>query len=70
MFFDFFWFLTVLIKRIEKTKNRMKFDLEITIKVIDSKYIEIFPQLSQQIPNGKKWNLLPKKLDLLLSVLE
>ena len=35
-------FLTVLKKRIEKTKNRVKFDLEATIKIIDFKYMDIF----------------------------
>ena len=37
--FNFFLFLIALMKRIEKPKNRMKFDLEIAIRVIDSKHV-------------------------------
>ena len=36
-----FLFLTVSMKRIEKTKNRVKSDLEVTIKAIDSKHMEM-----------------------------
>ena len=54
----FFLFLTLLIKRIEKTKNRVKNDLETAIKVTDSKHVEFFLPLNRPIPNGKKWNLL------------
>ena len=41
MFCNPFLFLTVLVKRIEETKNRVKSDLEATIKTIDSKHAEI-----------------------------
>ena len=34
------FFFIVLIKRIGKTKNRMKSDLETTIKIIDSKQVK------------------------------
>ena len=37
-----FLLLIVLMKRIEKTKNRMKSDLEIVIKIIDFKHSEFF----------------------------
>ena len=40
--FCFVLFLIVLIKRIKKTKNHVKSDLEIAIKFIDSKHVEIF----------------------------
>ena len=40
-----FLFLTILIKRIEKTKNRVKSDLEIAIKIIVSRF-ELRIQLS------------------------
>ena len=36
-----FVFLIVLMKRIEKTKNRVKSNLEVTINAIDSKHIKI-----------------------------
>ena len=52
--FTFFLFLTVLIKRIEKTKNRMKSDLETAIKIIDSKYVEIFFAIESADSKRKK----------------
>ena len=39
--FNLFLFLTVSVKRIEETKNRVKSDLEATIKATDSKHAEI-----------------------------
>ena len=36
---NLFLFLIVSVKRIEKTKNRVKSDLEATIKTIDSKHV-------------------------------
>ena len=41
MFCDLFLFLTVLMKRIEETKNRVKSNLEVTIRAIDSKPVEV-----------------------------
>ena len=41
VFCNLFLFLIVSVKRIEETKNRVKFDLEVTIKAIDSKHAEI-----------------------------
>ena len=41
VFCNLFLFLIVPVKRIEKTKNRVKSDLEVTIKAIDSKHAEI-----------------------------
>ena len=54
VFFNLFLFLTVLIKRIEKIKNRMKSDLEATIKAIDSKYMEIFSVIESADSKRKK----------------
>ena len=56
--FQFFSVLTVSVKRIEKTKNRVKSDLEATIKAIDSKHMEIFSAIESADSNRKKWNLL------------
>ena len=38
---NLFLFLTVSVKRIEETKNRVKSDLEATIKATDSKHAEV-----------------------------
>ena len=54
MFFNLFLFLTVLIKRIEKTKNRVKSDLEVTIKAIDSKHVEMFSAIESADSKRKK----------------
>ena len=51
-----FWF--ILMKRIEKTKNRVKSDLEVTIKAIDSKHVEIFSAIESANSKRKKMNLL------------
>ena len=40
--------------RIEKTKNRMKSDLEATIKAIDSKYIKVFSAIESADSKRKK----------------
>ena len=52
--FNFFSILTVSVKRIEKTKNRVKSDLEATIKAIDSKYVEIFSAIESADSKRKK----------------
>ena len=54
MVFNSFSFLvlTVSVKRIEKTKNRVKSDLEATIKATDSKHVEV---LSAIEPADSKW---------------
>ena len=41
MFCNLFLFLIVSVKRIEETKNRVKSDLEATIKATDSKHAEV-----------------------------
>ena len=42
------------VKRIEKTKNRVKSDLETVIKTIDSKHVEIFPAIESADSIRKK----------------
>ena len=51
LFFDF-WF--VLILRIKKTKNRVKSDLEATIKATDSKHMEVFSAIESVDSKRKK----------------
>ena len=53
-FFDS-WFALIL--RIEKTKNRVKSDLEATIKAIDSKHMEIFSAIESADSKRKKMEL-------------
>ena len=53
-FLIFFLYLIVSIKRIEKTKNRVKSDLEITIKAIDSKHVEILSAIESADSKRKK----------------
>ena len=43
--------------RIEKTKNRVKSDLEVTIKATDSKYMEIFSAIESADSKRKKMEL-------------
>ena len=54
MFCNLFLFLTVSVKRIEKTKNRVKSDLEVTIKAIDSKHMGIFSAIESADSKRKK----------------
>ena len=42
----------------------MKSDLEVTIKAIDSKHMEVFPQSNRRIPSGKKWSLAVQHIGL------
>ena len=57
MFCNPFLFLTVLVKRIEKTKNHVKSDLEATIKATDSKHAEIVTAIDLADSKKKRWNL-------------
>ena len=41
-------------KRIEKTKNRVKSDLKVTIKAIDSKHVEVFSAIESVDSKRKK----------------
>ena len=59
-----FLFLTVSVKRIEKTKNRVKFDLEATIKAIDSKYVEILSVIESADSKRKKMELAVQHIGL------
>ena len=54
--------MTVLIKRIEKTKNRVKSDLEVTIKATDSKYIEKNSAIESADSKRKKMESVVKKV--------
>ena len=54
---NLFLFLTVSVKRIEKTKNRVKSDLEATIKAIDSKHAEIVTAIDLADSKRKKMEL-------------
>ena len=62
VFFNSSLFLTVLIKRIEKTKNRVKSDLEVTIKTIDFKHMEIFSAIESADSKRKKKEFVAKKV--------
>ena len=55
--FQFFSVLTVSVKRIEKTKNRVKSDLEVTIKTTDSKHVEILSAIESADSKRKKMEL-------------
>ena len=57
-----FLFLTVLVKRIEKTKNRVKSDLEATIKATDSKHTEFFSAIESADSKRKKMEFIAKKV--------
>ena len=57
-------FLTVSIKRIEKTKNRVKYDLEATIRAIDSKHMEVFPAIESVDFKRKKLELAAQYIGL------
>ena len=50
----FYFFDCFLVKRIEKTKNRVKFDLETAIKIIDSKHVEILFAIESAHSEQKK----------------
>ena len=54
MYYDLFSFLTISVKRIEEIKNRMKSDLEVTIKTIDSKHAEIVTAIDLADSKKKK----------------
>ena len=58
VFCNLFLFLTVSVKRIEKTKNRVKSDLEATIKAIDSKHAEVVTAIDLADSKKKRWNLI------------
>ena len=62
--FNSFLFLIVSVKRIEKTKNRVKSDLEATIKAIDSKYMEIFSATESADSKRKKMELAVQHIGL------
>ena len=49
-------------KRIEKTKNRLKYDLEVTIKTIDSKHMEVFSTIESADSKRKKIKFITKKV--------
>ena len=59
-----FLFLTVLMKRIEKTKNRVKSDLETTIKATDSKHMEVFSAIESADSKRKKMELAAQHIGL------
>ena len=54
VFCNLFLFLIVSVKRIEKIKNRVKSDLEVTIKAIDSKHAEIVTAIDLADSKKKK----------------
>ena len=56
--------MTVLVKRIEKTKNRVKSDLEVTIKAIDSKHVEILSAIESADFKGEKMELAAQHIGL------
>ena len=62
MFCNLFLFLTVSVKRIEKTKNRVKSDLEVTIKATDSKHMEIFSAIESADSKRKETKSVAKKI--------
>ena len=64
MVFNSFLFLIVLIKRIEKTKNRVKSDLEVTIKATDSKYMEVFSAIESADFKRKKMEFAVQHIGL------
>ena len=62
VFFNSFLFLIVLIKRIEKTKNRVKSDLEATIKATNFKHMEVFSAIESADSKRKKMESVVKKI--------
>ena len=48
--------------RIEKTKNRVKFDLEITIKTIDSKHVKVISVIETADSKRKKMESLVQRI--------
>ena len=54
MFYNLFFFLIVSVKRIEEIKNRVKSDLEVIIKTIDSKHAEIVTAIDLADSKRKK----------------
>ena len=52
--FNFYLFLIISVKRIKKTKKRVKSDLEVTIKAIDSKHVEILSAIESADSKRKK----------------
>ena len=63
-FLIFFLYLIVSIKRIEKTKNRVKSDLEITIKAIDSKHVKFFSAIESADSKRKKMEFAVQHIGL------
>ena len=61
-FFVFFLVLIVLTKLIEKTKNRVKSEMEVTIKAIDSKYMEKNSAIESADSKWKKMEFVAKKV--------
>ena len=61
MSFYFFIFI-VLIKRIEKTKNHVKSDLEVTIKAINSKHIKKKSAIESADSKRKEMEFVAKKI--------
>ena len=55
--FNSLFFFTVSVKRIEKTKNRVKSNLEATIKATDSKHVEILSAIESADSKRKKMEL-------------
>ena len=51
-------------QRIEKTKNRVKFDLEIIIKAIDFKHMEIFSVIESADSKRKKIKFAVQRIGL------
>ena len=50
--------------RIEKTKNRVKSDLEVTIKAIDSKHMEIFSAIESADFKRKEMEFAVQRIGL------
>ena len=51
-------------KRIEKTKNRVKSDLETAIKIIDSKHVEFFSTIESADSKRKKMESVAQHIGL------
>ena len=60
---NLFLFLIVSVKRIEKTKNRVKSDLEVTIKTTDSKPVEKNSAIESADSKRKKMEFVAKKVE-------
>ena len=56
--------MIVLIKRIEKTKNRVKSDLETSIKIIDFKHVKIFFAIESADSKRKKMESVAQHIGL------